>query len=116
MYNAVDTGGVYDLMERADIYSNSVSPMYDAYYGLNSIVDERLDNTRETALKHLVNKSIARSTNGSYNIGDTVYKHTSPLRQSYIDKVNNTKERTANKVYQKHSKNSATKFKSLHYD
>ena len=66
VYNAVDTGGVYDLMERASIYNDSVSPMYNSYYGLNKTVDERLNNTRETALKHLINKSVARSTNGAY--------------------------------------------------
>lgn len=112
VYNAVDTGGVYDLMERASIYNDSVSPMYDTYYGLNKTVDERLNNTRETALKHLINKSVARSTNGSYNIGDTVYQHKSPLRKDYIDKVKKTQERTKNEVYQKFSKNPKTKFDS----
>ena len=112
VYNAVDTGGVYDLMERAGIYSDSVAPMYDTYYGLNKTVDERLNNTRETALKHLVNKSVARSTNGAYNIGDTVYQHKSPLRKDYIDKVKKTQERTKNEVYQKFSKNPKTKFDS----
>ena len=112
VYNAVDTGGVYDLMERASIYNDFVSPMYDAYYGLNKTVDERLNNTRETALKHLVNKSVARSTNGAYNIGDTVYQHKSPLRKEYIDKVKKTQERTKNEVYQKFSKNPKTKFDS----
>ena len=112
VYNAVDTGGVYDLMERASIYNDSVAPMYDTYYGLNKTVDERLNNTRETALKHLVNKSVARSTNGAYNIGDTVYQHKSPLRKDYIDKVKKTQERTKNEVYQKFSKNPKTKFDS----
>lgn len=112
VYNAVDTGGVYDLMERASIYNDFVSPMYDTYYGLNKTVDERLNNTRETALKHLVNKSVARSTNGAYNIGDTVYQHKSPLRKDYIDKVKKTQERTKNEVYQKFSKNPKTKFDS----
>lgn len=112
VYNAVDTGGVYDLMERASIYNDSVSPMYNSYYGLNKTVDERLNNTRETALKHLINKSVARSTNGSYNIGDTVYQHKSPLRKDYIDKVKKTQERTKNEVYQKFSKNPKTKFDS----
>ena len=112
VYNAVDTGGVYDLMERASIYNDFVSPMYDTYYGLNKTVDERLNNTRETALKHLVNKSVARSTNGAYNIGDTVYQHKSPLRKEYIDKVKKTQERTKNEVYQKFSKNPKTKFDS----
>lgn len=112
VYNAVDTGGVYDLMERASIYNDFVSPMYDTYYGLNKTVDERLNNTRETALKHLVNKSVARSTNGAYNIGDTVYQHKSPLRKEYINKVKKTQERTKNEVYQKFSKNPKTKFDS----
>lgn len=112
VYNAVDTGGVYDLTERVSIYNDSVSPMYDTYYGLNKTVDERLNNTRETALKHLINKSVARSTNGAYNIGDTVYQHKSPLRKEYIDKVKKTQERTKNEVYQKFSKNPKTKFDS----
>lgn len=111
-YNAVDSGGMYDLMERAGFYDEFTSPMYNAYYGLNKTVDERLNNTRETALKHLVNKSVARSTNGAYNIGDTVYQHKSPLRKEYIDKVKKTQERTKNEVYQKFSKNPKTKFDS----
>ena len=109
VYNETDTGGLYDIMERGQIYSDLVSPFYDSYYGLNKTVDERLDNTRETALKHLLNKSIARSTNGSYNIGNTVYQHKTPLRDSYIKKMNNTKERISAKYYNKFSKNEMTK-------
>ncbi len=114
VYNAVDTGGVYDLMERASIYNDSISPMYNSYYGLNKTVDERLNNTRETALKHLINKSVARSTNGAYNIGDTVYQHKSPLRKDYIDKVKKTQERTKAKVMNKFSNDNFAKMKQNH--
>ena len=108
-YNASDMGYVNDLMERAGIYDELISPMYDEYYGKNKTVDERLDNTRETALKHLLNKSIARSTNGAYNIGDTVYQELRPLRQSYIDKVNNNKNNLASRYYDRFSKNEGLK-------
>lgn len=111
-YNAVDSGGVDDLMERASYYDEFTSPMYDAYYGLNKTVDERLDNTRETALKHMFNKSYARSTNGAYNIGDTVYQSKAPLRQDYIDKVKSNKERTKSKFLDKYSKNEKAKQES----
>lgn len=114
VYNAVDTGGVYDLMERASIYNDSVSPMYNSYYGLNKTVDDRLNNTRETALKHLINKSVARSTNGAYNIGDTVYQHKSPLRKDYIDKVKKTQEKTKAKVMNKFSNDNFAKMKQNH--
>lgn len=114
VYNAVDTGGVYDLMERASIYNDFVSPMYDTYYGLNKTVDERLNNTRETALKHLINKSVARSTNGAYNIGDTVYQHKSPLRKDYIDKVKKTQEKTKAKVMNRFSNDNFAKMKQNH--
>lgn len=108
-YNAVDSGGIYDLMERAGFYDEFTSPMYNAYYGLNKTVDERLDNTRETALKHMFNKSYARSTNGAYNIGDTVYEHKSPLRKDYIEKTKANKERTKSKFLDKYSKNEKAK-------
>jgi hypothetical protein len=111
-YNAVDSGGVDDLMERAGYYDEFTSPMYDAYYGLNKTVDERLDNTRETALKHMFNKSYARSTNGAYNIGDTVYQSKAPLRQDYIDKVKSNKERIKSKYLDKYSKNEKAKQES----
>lgn len=111
-YNAVDSGGVDDLMERAGYYDEFTSPMYDAYYGLNKTFDERLDNTRETALKHMFNKSYARSTNGAYNIGDTVYQSKAPLRQDYIDKVKSNKERTKSKYLDKYSKNEKAKQES----
>ena len=114
VYNAVDSGGVYDLMERAGYYNDFTSPMYNSYYGLNKTVDERLNNTRETALKHLINKSVARSTNGSYNIGDTVYQHKSPLRKDYIDKVKKTQERTKAKVMNKFSNDNFAKMKQNH--
>lgn len=114
VYNAVDTGGVYDLMERASIYNDSVSPMYNSYYGLNKTVDERLNNTRETALKHLINKSVARSTNGAYNIGDIVYQHKSPLRKDYIDKVKKTQEGTKAKVMNRFSNDNFAKMKQNH--
>lgn len=111
VYNAVDSGGVYDLMERAGYYNDFTSPMYNSYYGLNKTVDERLNNTRETALKHLINKSIARSTNGAYNIGDTVYQHKSPLRKDYIDKVKKTQEKTKADVMNRFSNDSFAKMK-----
>ena len=111
-YNAVDSGGIYDLMERASFYDEFTSPMYNAYYGLNKTVDERLDNTRETALKHMFNKSYARSTNGAYNIGDTVYEHKSPLRKDYIEKTKANKERTKSKFLDKYSKNEKAKKES----
>lgn len=111
-YNAVDSGGVDDLMERASYYDEFTSPMYDAYYGLNKTVDERLDNIRETALKHMFNKSYARSTNGAYNIGDTVYQSKVPLRQDYIDKVKSNKERIKSKYLDKYSKNEKAKQES----
>lgn len=111
-YNAVDSGGVDDLMERASYYDEFTSPMYDAYYGLNKTVDERLDNIRETALEHMFNKSYARSTNGAYNIGDTVYQSKVPLRQDYIDKVKSNKERIKSKFLDKYSKNEKAKQES----
>ena len=101
-YNAVDTGGVGDLYERADLYNEYISGIYDQYYGLNDVTDERLDNTRSTALKHLLNKSYARSTNGTYQIGDTVYTHNSPLRQDFIDKVKKTQAQNREKYYSKY--------------
>ena len=111
-YNAVDTGGIGDLMERASLYDELTSPMYSAYYGQDDTVDERLNNTRETALKHLYNKSYARSTNGAYKIGNTVYKHNAPLRQDYIDKVKQNKYKTQADYYNKYSKNETTKRKA----
>lgn len=108
-YNAVDSGGMYDLMERASFYDDFTSPMYNAYYGLNKTVDERLDNTRETALKHMFNKSYARSTNGTYKIGDTVYENKAPLRKDYIEKTKANKERTKSKFLDKYSKNEKAK-------
>lgn len=114
VYNAVDSGGVYDLMERAGYYNDFTSPMYNSYYGLNKTVDERLNNTRETALKHLINKSVARSTNGSYNIGDTVYQHKSPLRKDYIDKVKKTQEKTKTDVMNRFSNDNFAKMKQNH--
>ena len=111
-YNTVDSGGIYDLMERASFYDEFTSPMYNAYYGLNNTVDERLDNTRETALKHMFNKSYARSTNGVYKIGDTVYEYKTPLRKDYIDKVKSNKERTKSEFLNKYSKNEKAKKES----
>lgn len=108
-YNAVDSGGMYDLMERAGFYDEFTSPMYNAYYGLNNIVDERLNNTRETALKHMFNKSYARSTNGTYKIGDTVYENKAPLRKDYIEKTKANKERAKSKFLDKYSKNEKAK-------
>lgn len=108
-YNVNDFGYIDDLDERASIYDELTSPMYDEFYGVNDTVDERLDNTRETALKHLYNKSYARSTNGAYKIGNTVYKHNAPLRQDYIDKVKQNKHKTQADYYNKYSKDTFTK-------
>lgn len=110
-YNASDMGYVDSLMDRASVYNELIDPMYSAYYGKNDTVSQRLDNTRETALKHLLNKSIARSTNSPYQIGDTIYQPNAPLRQSYIDKVNKHKNNLSSRYYNRFSKDDSTKFR-----
>ena len=110
-YNASDMGYVDSLMDRASVYNELIDPMYSAYYGENDTVSQRLDNTRETALKHLLNKSIARSTNSPYQIGDTIYQPNAPLRQSYIDKVNKHKNNLSSRYYNRFSKDDSTKFR-----
>lgn len=111
-YNAVNTGGVNNLFERADIYNEFIDPIYGEFYGQNKTVDSRLDNTRETALKHLFNRAYERDTNSDSKIGNTIYKNRRPLRQDYIDKVKNEQLSTKGKYFQKYSNDSATKSKA----
>ena len=46
-----------------------------------------MEAVRDETLMNLYNQSYARSTNTPYQLGDTVYKSTTPVRQSYIDKT-----------------------------
>lgn len=87
-YNAVNVGGSYDLDDRASAYTSTFKDLIKQTQALpNSkrVVDE-LNKTYDVGVKHLRNDTYARDTNTAIKKGDTIYKSSTPLRQSYIEK------------------------------
>lgn len=87
-YNAVNVGGSYDLNDRASAYTSTFKDLIKQTRGLpnsKKVVDE-LNKTYDVGVKHLRNNTYARDTNTSIKIGDTLYKSSTPVRESYIAK------------------------------
>ena len=99
LYNALDYGSMYDVNDKGKIYSDEVDNLiqYAKNNGADKETINELEQTRKTALKHLYNKSYARSTRSDIKVGDTIYRGNDiglPVRESYI------KDRIANKRYE----------------
>ena len=87
-YNAVNVGGSYDLNDRASAYTSTFKDLIKQTKGLpnsKKVVDE-LNKTYDVGVKHLRNNTYARDTNTPIKIGDTLYKSSTPVRESYIAK------------------------------
>ena len=87
-YNAVNVGGSYDLDDRASAYTSTFKDLIKQTKGLpnsKKVVDE-LNKTYDVGVKHLRNNTYARDTNTPIKIGDTLYKSSTPVRESYIAK------------------------------
>ena len=87
-YNAVNVGGSYDLNDRASAYTSTFKDLIKQSRALpnsKKVVDE-LNKTYDVGVKHLRNNTYARDTNTPIKIGDTLYKSSTPVRESYIAK------------------------------
>ena len=87
-YNAVNVGGSYDQDDRASAYTSTFKDLIKQTKGLpnsKKVVDE-LNKTYDVGVKHLRNNTYARDTNTPIKIGDTLYKSSTPVRESYIAK------------------------------
>ena len=87
-YNAVNVGGSYDQDDRASAYTSTFKDLIKQTRGLpnsKKVVDE-LNKTYDVGVKHLRNNTYARDTNTPIKIGDTLYKSSTPVRESYIAK------------------------------
>lgn len=94
LYNALDVGGLYDVNDRGKIYIDEIDQYLDyaKQNGASKAVIDELERTRKYAVKNLFDKSYARSTNTAVQVGDTVYKSTTPLSKHYINKNKATKQ------------------------
>lgn len=89
-FNAVDVGGMNDLDLKAKAYKEMTDPMYN--YAIQSAtapqwLKDSLKDKRETALKHLYNKSYGRSTNTPWQEGNVVVQPITPVRDSYKKRI-----------------------------
>ena len=87
-YNGVNVGGSYDQDDRADAYTSEFKDIIKRTKALpnsKKVVDE-LNKTYDVGVKHLRNNTYARDTNTPIKIGDTLYKSSTPVRESYIAK------------------------------
>ena len=87
-YNGVNVGGSYDQDDRASAYTSEFKDIIKRTKALpnsKKVVDE-LNKTYDVGVKHLRNNTYARDTNTPIKIGDTLYKSSTPVRESYIAK------------------------------
>ena len=100
----LNIGTLHDVETKADIYREQFDGEinYLKSIGASQKVIDEVEATRDVALTNLYKKSYARSTNTPYQEGDTVYKPTTPVRQSYIDK---TKAENGKRQYEYVKKN-----------
>ena len=85
----LNIGTLNDVEIKAEIYKEQVDGeiAYAKSVGASQRVIDEMEAVRDETLMNLYNQSYARSTNTPYQLGDTVYKSTTPVRQSYIDKT-----------------------------
>ena len=85
----LNIGTLNDVETKAEIYKEQVDGeiAYAKSVGASQRVIDEMEAVRDETLMNLYNQSYARSTNTPYQLGDTVYKSTTPVRQSYIDKT-----------------------------
>ena len=100
----LNIGTLHDVETKAKIYREQFDGEinYLKSIGASQKVIDEVEATRDVALTNLYKKSYARSTNTPYQEGDTVYKPSTPVRQSYIDK---TKAENGKRQYEYVKKN-----------
>ena len=100
----LNIGTLHDVETKAEIYKEQFDGEinYLKSIGASQKVIDEVEATRDVALTNLYKKSYARSTNTPYQEGDTVYKPSTPVRQSYIDK---TKSENGKRQYEYVKKN-----------
>ena len=89
LYNALDSGTLSHVEDKASVYREQFDGEinYLKAIGASQKVIDEVEATRDVALTRLYDKAYARSTNTPYQIGDTVYKPSTPVKQEYIDKT-----------------------------
>ena len=85
----LNVGTLNDVETKAEIYKEQVDGeiAYAKSVGASQRVIDEMEAVRDETLMNLYNQSYARSTNTPYQIGDTVYKPSTPVRKEYIDKT-----------------------------
>lgn len=105
VYNSpyLRSGGLSDINERASVYSELVDPTikYAQSRGANQDYVNKLIDIRDTAIKHMYEKSVSRDKNDYVNLGNGVIaKSNAPLRDSYIARVKANEELNRAKFYE----------------
>ena len=105
VYNSpyLRSGGLSDINERASVYSELVDPTikYAQSRGANQDYINKLIDVRDTAIKHMYEKSVSRDKNDYVNLGNGVIaKSNAPLRDSYIARVKANEELNRAKFYE----------------
>lgn len=101
-YNTLDYAGMNELDNKGKAY-NSVYKNITRQIG-NNKVSKELDKVYDTGLKHLYNKSYARSTNSPYLNRGTKITPSTPLKKSTIKKYKSTKQLDKSDYYSKYSR------------
>ena len=85
-YNAVKSGGFYDLNDRGRAYKSAYDELMNTTKGLknNEKAIEQFNDAYDVGLKHLYNRAKATSTNTPLKVGDTLIKPLTPLREEAI--------------------------------
>lgn len=107
MYNAIDYAGMNEIDNKGRAYNSTyknVINQINKNTTNNGRVKKELNKTYDTGLKHIYNKSYARSTNSPYLDRGTKITPSTPLRKSTIKKYKSTKQLDKSDYYSKYSR------------
>ena len=107
MYNAIDYAGMNEIDNKGRAYNSTyknVMNQINKNTTNNGRVKKELNKTYDTGLKHIYNKSYARSTNSPYLDRGTKITPSTPLRKNTIKKYKSTKQLDKADYYSKYSR------------
>lgn len=106
LYNAIDYAGMNELDNKGkaynSVYNDIVNQIKNNTTNSSRVLDT-LEDVYDTGLKHLYNKSYARSTNTPYLQNGVKYTPSTPYNQDYINKTKSTKQLDKADFYSKYA-------------
>lgn len=114
MYNAIDYGGMNELDNKGRAYNSVYKNITNQIgrSGNSKNIRNELGKTYDTGIKHIYNKSYARSTNTPYLQRGTKITPSTPLRTKYIKKKKSTQQLDKANYYSKYARTKKQRYQA----